>query len=340
MNEIAISDENFTLRPINLKHDFEELIPFYDDIFEKELTAKGITMRSFLNEQKSLLPIFKIMGLFSKNFRHAFDGFLFENNDGKIVSTVNVGYAGDFWEISMVATHRDYRRRGLARKLIEKSIDHAVRNNAKMCILEVYEENTPAFELYKKMEFKHFDTQLKMKLEPNNYPISYEICLPSDYKIIEMKRDKKTSNALYNLEEKVTPKEVITFLPVNKIKYFQPLILRLIRPLVNIFLPSKAKRLVVFYKNKIVANLYISKGRSYDDYHSMDLIIDPDHKIELTEQLIRYALNELRTAKKDLNVITVVRKSDDFFVSKLLANNFTIYESDLLMGLKLPSKRN
>ncbi|MCE7746320.1 MAG: hypothetical protein GPJ52_14415, partial [Candidatus Heimdallarchaeota archaeon] len=86
-----IESEEFTLRPLNIKKDFEELIPFYDQIFEKELSAKGASVRAMLSEMKTLMPILRFMGIFSKNYRHALDGFVYENNDGKIVSTVNIG---------------------------------------------------------------------------------------------------------------------------------------------------------------------------------------------------------------------------------------------------------
>ena len=126
---------------------------------------------------KRMMPFLKIMGIFSKNFRHANDGFAYENSQGKIVSTVNVGYSGNYWEIAMVATHPDYRRKGLAKKLVLKSLEHAKKHKAKKCVLEVLEENDPAYILYKKLGFTHFDTMMKLKLDKGkrNSTIEFEL---------------------------------------------------------------------------------------------------------------------------------------------------------------------
>jgi len=61
-----IESEEFTLRPLNIKKDFEELIPFYDQIFEKELSAKGASVRAMLSEMKTLMPILRFMGIFQR----------------------------------------------------------------------------------------------------------------------------------------------------------------------------------------------------------------------------------------------------------------------------------
>ncbi|MHA1366757.1 MAG: GNAT family N-acetyltransferase, partial [Candidatus Heimdallarchaeota archaeon] len=266
-----------------------------DQIFEKELVAKGASVEAMLNEMKSLMPIFKFMSIFSKNFRHIFDGFVFEDKDGKIVSTVNIGFSGNYWEIAMVATHPDHRRKGLAKKLITKSIDHAKQNDAKMCILEVLEENEPAYKLYVKEGFYHYDTQVKLKLEKGLIEKTTKIVFPDEYTIEKRKHDKQTNQ----------------FHPVNEFQYKKSFIIRLLRPLVKLFIRSKADRYIIKHNEVIIADLFVSVGRSEKDCHKMDVTIDPKHSEKLAEPLISFALDYLKNKSElNINTITMIRKSD------------------------------
>jgi len=329
----------YIMRPLNLKKDFDELIPFYDQIFEKELVAKGASVEAMLNEMKSFMPFFKFMGLFSKNFRHVFDGFIFEDKDGKIVSTVNIGFSGNYWEIAMVATHPDHRRKGLAKKLITKSIDHAKQNDAEMCILEVLEENEPAYNLYVKEGFYHYDTHVKLKLEKGLIEKSTKIAFPDEYTIKKRKHDKQTNQALYDLEVRATPEAVISFHPVNEFQYKKPFIIRLLRPLVKLFIRSKADRYIIKHNDIVVADLFIGVGRSEKDCHKMDVTIDPGHSEKIAEPLISFALDYLKNnSELEINTVTMIRRSDSTILEAMKKSGFTVFETDHLLGLKMDQK--
>ncbi len=330
-----IESEEFTLRPLNLKQDFEELIPFYDQIFEKELSAKGASVRAMLSEMKAFIPFFRFLGIFSKNYRHALDGFVYENSEGKIVSTVNIGYSGNFWEIAMVATHPDYRRRGLAKKLIFKSLDHAKKHNAEMCVLEVLEENEPAYKLYRNLGFQHFDTQAKLKLDSSKLSSISQQELQTGYSIKNRKRDKQTGIDMFELEERGTPQSVLDYSPINKIKYQKPFLVRLLRPLVKLFIRMKSFSWTIHYEDKLVGMLFTKIGKSKDSCHDMEVIVDPEHSKELTQPLINYALNHIKdNTAFDLNTITLIRKTDENLLGTLKNVGFETFETDHILGLK------
>ncbi len=328
-------NEEFTLRPLNLKQDFEELIPFYDEIFEKELSAKGASVRAMLSEMKAFIPFFRFLGFFSKNYRHALDGFVYENSERKIVSTVNIGYSGNFWEIAMVATHPDYRRRGLAKKLIFESLDHAKKHNAEMCVLEVLEENEPAYKLYRNLGFQHFDTQAKLKLESGKLSSLSQQELPTVYTIKTRKRDKQTGINMFELEERATPQSVLDYSPINKIKYQKPFLVRLLRPLVKLFIRMKSFSWTIHYDDKLVGMLFVRIGKSEDSCHDLDLIVDPEHSKEITQPLINYALNHIKdNTSFDLNTISIIRKDDENLLDLLISFGFETFETDHILGLK------
>jgi len=332
---MALKEEKLTLRPLNLKKDYDQLIPFYDEIFEKELASKGTSVQAMLSDLKRFRPIFKFIGIFSKNYKHVFDGFVFENNDNEIVSTVNVGYSGNFWEIAMVATHPNYRRKGLAKELIEKSLDHAKKHKAKMCVLEVLEENTPAYQLYVNYGFLHFDTKVKMKLPYEKLANLNQLEFPSEYTIQQRKQDKKTNQSMLELEELVTPKSVLEFLPVNKQHYHKPLVIRIIRPLVKLLIGIKAERWNILHNDKLVGVLFADIGRSEKDCHKVELMVDPAHEEKIADQMINYALMHIKNnSPLKINTITIERKSNENQINSLGKIGFEVFEKDHILGLK------
>lgn len=80
--------------------------------------------------------------------------FTAEDEKGKIV-----GYCG-FWlildegHITTIATHPDYRKKGLGERLLQKIIETGYEKNAKWFTLEVRASNIPAQNMYYKYNFK------------------------------------------------------------------------------------------------------------------------------------------------------------------------------------------
>ena len=69
-----------------------------------------------------------------------------------------VGYGGFWWvmfeaEITNIAIHKDYRRMGIASKIIDKMVEKCKDTSTSLLHLEVRESNEGAINLYKKMGF-------------------------------------------------------------------------------------------------------------------------------------------------------------------------------------------
>ena len=156
--KIGLENSELKMREWDFEEDQEDVIKLLDIVFEKELESKGLNVKAIFDEFKSIRPLMNFLGIFSKNYRHGFDGFVFENEDGEIVASVNIGYSLYYWEVAMVATHPDYRRRGLARQLVTTAINHAKELGAQLCVLEVLEENEPVYKLYRSLGFVHYDS--------------------------------------------------------------------------------------------------------------------------------------------------------------------------------------
>ena len=165
-----MTGEELILREMKFKKDYDQLVELYDIVFENELSNMGQSATQVLKEIKAILPFMKFMGIFSKKYRHILDGYVY-THDSKIiaVTTVSTWNMKD-WEIAMVATDPEYRRRGLGRKLVNESIEHAKKYKAKMCYLEVLHDNVPAYDLDSNLGFVKYDSVAKYLLELNNLP--------------------------------------------------------------------------------------------------------------------------------------------------------------------------
>ena len=216
-----LDNSRLEMRPWNFEADHEGVIKLLDIVFEKELESKGLDVKVIFDEFKSIRPLLSFVGIFSKKFKHSMDGFVFENEEGEIIASVNIGYSIFHWEVAMVATHPDYRRRGLARRLVTAAIDHAKELGAKLCVLEVLEVNEPAYNLYRSLGFVHFDSVTRQKLDFEKLSEILMIELPQEYDLRKCDRSKKSNQARYELDLKTTPADVQIFHPVDKRKYFR-----------------------------------------------------------------------------------------------------------------------
>jgi len=77
--------------------------------------------------------------------------------DGKVVASAEIGKRRGHQKhvgVLGIAVKSGYRRLGIATKLVETLLQEAKRQGLKVIVLDVYEKNLPALNLYRKMGFK------------------------------------------------------------------------------------------------------------------------------------------------------------------------------------------
>ena len=84
----------------------------------------------------------------------------------KIVGYIGLYLAGDAGDITNVAVSSQYRRKGIAGRLIEKVIMYAKENNISVVNLEVRPSNTSAISLYTKYDFKEIGRRRNFYTKP------------------------------------------------------------------------------------------------------------------------------------------------------------------------------
>jgi len=337
MTVIAKHDNNkLEMRPWDFEADHEGVIKLLDIVFEKELESKGLDVKVVFDEFKSIRPLLSFLGIFSKKYKHSMDGFVFENEEGVIVASVNIGYSIYHWEVAMVATHPDYRRRGLARKLVTAAIQHVKELGGELCVLEVLDENEPAYSLYRSLGFIHFDSLTRQKLgycKLSEIPL---VTLPEEYEIRNCDRSKKSNQARYDLDQRVSPKDVQDFHPVDKSKYFKPLLIRMIRPIAMRIIKTKYLSWLIHHGDDIVGHVSVSPSREEGTPHRIEMMIDPEHSRILSEPLLTHCLETLRqNTSIEENILVEFRSSEAPQLETTRRYEFVDIETLHILGLKL-----
>ena len=236
----------------------------------------------------------------------------------------------------MVATHPDYRRRGLAKQLVTAAINHAKELGAKLCVLEVLDINEPAYKLYRNLGFVHYDSLTRQKLDFGKLSDVPIIGLPEGYELREFERSKKTNQARYELDMRVTPEDVQVFHPVDRKKYFKPLMIRMIRPIAKLLLKLKRFDWLIYQGENLVGDVAVYPSRKEGSPHRIYLMLDPAHREILSEPMIAHSLVTLRNNTTVVeNTIMEFRTTETKQLETTRKHGFVDVETMHLLGLKI-----
>ncbi len=90
-----------------------------------------------------------------------------KNEYGRIMGYVGMWVVFDEGHITNLATHPQYRRQGVARRLMDQLIAASKERGVRYLTLEVRRTNSEAQELYQKMGFVHMGVRRKYYLDNN-----------------------------------------------------------------------------------------------------------------------------------------------------------------------------
>jgi ribosomal protein S18 acetylase RimI-like enzyme len=323
------------IRPFDLRQDLDAMVDLIEIAFADDEARMGQSFRDELQSIRKVLPLLFILEHISDNFRHSMDGFVCEDQ-GRIVALVNILRAGlnkKRWEIGNVATHPEYRGKGLARQLVNRAVEHARQYGAEICVLDVRDDNQPAYKLYESLGFLHYDSNIDLKLE--TLPQVQTLPLPDGYSLRTMKYTEWQPR--YALAMRETPASVQEFLPVNISDYRVMPIERVVQPLAMRLQKMDAHRLAVEKDGKMAGYLSLMTHRISKLSHRLFLRVDPQHRQELTEPLLTLALEKLQ-AYPQQNVLTSVRKDNQLQREILKKYGFEEVFVMHRMGLKLTAE--
>ncbi len=147
---IAVSGSESGPRPINLRKDVQGVLALLNQVFRPTLDAAGQRALSNLSLSNQPWVILRLREL-ADDF---VPGFVWEES-GQIVGNVSLltTRMDGRYVVANVAVHTAYRRRGIARALMEMAIDKIEGRDGREILLQVEESNVPAIALYHQLGF-------------------------------------------------------------------------------------------------------------------------------------------------------------------------------------------
>ncbi|NDJ53159.1 MAG: GNAT family N-acetyltransferase [Chloroflexi bacterium] len=156
------------MRPVRDLYQVAELVEL---CFEPNLDAGG---RAVIREWKtigSIWPLAVLVSLIDVGQSVLGTGFVWRQRRRVIgnVGIYRVGphpYLGRGFVIANVAVHPNYRRRGIAKQLMDSAINWVRNQGGSWIALEVEAESEPAFKLYEGLGFASFETLAEWESRP------------------------------------------------------------------------------------------------------------------------------------------------------------------------------
>jgi ribosomal protein S18 acetylase RimI-like enzyme len=233
INEPKKENSIVPIRPLKLPQDFDLVERMVIDSFHyPENPDWNIQDDQLQNIQESLAtykklwPLMNFFGLFSYQIRNSLGGYLWEEDDKPAGVVMNNGLNKEDWEVGTLGVLPEFRRQGIARKLLEHSIAEFKTRNAKRVFLSVIAGNVPAQTLYLNHGFIDFTGRHEIEHSGGEVP---EPILPEGF--IESEMDRFDWRPKFELADKITPDEVRKFAPIKETDFKNSSLLKLIVPI-------------------------------------------------------------------------------------------------------------
>jgi ribosomal protein S18 acetylase RimI-like enzyme len=153
------SEREQGLRPLDVLRDMDGIARLIDVAFAEDMAQDGAGVRNDLAILSATSPLLWVLRNVSSEMRDSLDGFVW-TEDNHVVGNVTLARDAPerrVWTISNVAVHPDYRRRGIARALMEAVLERIEERGGGKAVLEVKANNKAAYDLYVKLGFQLVD---------------------------------------------------------------------------------------------------------------------------------------------------------------------------------------
>ena len=137
------------LRPLKLPGDFPIGVDLIFHGFQEEPPDKKEVAVDAIKSLRSLWPFIRVGSLVSPALQDLFRGYIWEE-DSRPVGLVLFSREGATrrWEIGIVAVLPEYRRRGIARNLMQAAIETIRSREGQVVVLDAAAASAPACVLY------------------------------------------------------------------------------------------------------------------------------------------------------------------------------------------------
>ncbi len=229
VNRTMKSEHPGTLRKMELT-EFDRMTELMAIAFAEDAAREGRDLRDDVAGLKPLLPILRILMKFKPSFEDKFYTLVREI-DGRFVSVITVSQQGNDrqrWYIFNVATHPDFRGRGLARQLVTAALSHIRAREGKRVLLDVRADNVPAYQLYRNLGFLHLETSTTLKGSLSQLPA---IQLSPNCTVRQLAETEW--QPVFDLEQRIASEATRAVCPVTPDQFQTSTFMRLIQSIIN-----------------------------------------------------------------------------------------------------------
>lgn len=283
------------LRAYNLQRDLDGMVDLGEAAYVEDYARIGTSVRAGMERERHAVAILSLAAKLIPRLRDVSPGFVWVDGE-RIVSFVSFarrGLSGDAWSIETVMTHPNFQGRGLARKLVETSLDEIRRRGGRICTLKVRADNEAAYHLYRNIGFAHCDTTVHMRAE-RPHPVScLDISGEARLRRIPHKEWHRTWEARHALAQRETPSTVRGLLPVSPSEYKRPWIARALGPILARVSGQRIERWASHQAGTLVATLGVRGDLGGEGTHEIDIHLDPKHAARLALPLVARGLLSL-----------------------------------------------
>lgn len=278
-------------------------------------------------------PLIRVIQLVSPPMRDLLQGYLWEE-DGQVVGVTLVQRRGstDVWVVGTVGVLPGYRRRGLARELVEASLELMRERGANKTILGVIDGNIPAYALYEDLGFEsysgmvEFDGQFEEPVSAPELPEKYmrSPLGPHDWQ------------PRFELERRITPEALQRYEPVEQGRFKRPLGMRLLYPILQRAQGMKDQDFAIHTAGdgKLVARGGYTLPTRGKGVNHLRVRLDPAHA-ELAPYLVGTLLHEVTTRSPGHRVDFAVPRWMEAVVAEAEEQGLNRRVEYLLMGMEL-----
>lgn len=318
------------LRPINLGTDLRQVLKLLDASFGPLADSDG---RRLLDDRVNIsyhVPLSTRLSMFTQGF---VPGFVWEE-DGRIAGNVSLlrSDVSGRYLIANVAVHPDYRRRGMARAMMNGAVDHIRSQQGKEIALQVEHDNDGAISLYLSLGFVNIGTMNRW--DSTTSRLRLLSAGTDDEEAVIRPLNRGDWKAAINLDRTSIDPSLSWPAPPSPEKYR----IGLRRTLSDLFNGKKTESWVCedhpSLRNQPRLVGLISLRGEWNRPHEIDLRVDPGWQGRLERPLLAHGLRRLKRWHRGRVVIN--HPADDSVVHQLLNEaNFQVKRTLSVMYLDL-----
>lgn len=316
-------------RPIDLAKDSRQVLKLLDLSFGRTFSSFG---HRVLYDRLSLSQVNPLALRFRMMTSGFVPGFVWEE-EGRIVGNLTLlgSEVPGRYLIANVAVHPDYRRRGIARGLLQEALDHIIGWGGRTVMLQVESDNEPAITLYLTSGFHIVGTMKRWQASPSN--LRY---VPIRVDFVGQVRSigRRDWRSAYHLDRAIVQPDLNWPVPPAS-DFYKTSTWRSIVDLLN---GRKFKAWIVEMptgpsgKRKLIGLYSISSEWGRPTW--LRIRVDPAWQEEVEPQLLNNAIKQLKQNRS--GTIKINHLADDQLANQLLSEaNFRIQRSLTIMTLDL-----